>query len=643
MEGCVMGTLLLALLLLAAQRLSCLRTPTSNSALPGPLTPHNNLSTPWADNLTNIPWANVYPRPTLQRDIWMNLNGPWAFSLTDFENLPGFTDSILVPFCAESMLSGLETDVNYNDRMWYRRVFTVPASWTGRVILNFEAVDYETFVFINNAFIGSHKGGFDRFSFDITNYLSGLKDIIVLKINDPTHINAIANGKQMRYEHLPGDIFYTPVSGVWQTVWLEPVPATYIESLKITPSVDSSSVTFDVKLNGTATKKGVTTVYQVTIKVKTGGSEVGRVTISDVTQSGSGSAILTLNNPRLWSPKDPFLYDVEATLDSGDRVTSYFGMRKIGLETVNGFQRFFLNNQELPFQIGPLDQGFWPDGIYTPPSLEAVEWDLNAIKNLGFNMVRKHIKVEPEVWYHTADKLGLLVWQDFPSILNNKIQTHEENKLQFLVEIQEWMNQMYNHPSIILWVVFNEAWGQHDTESVTTFAQSRDKTRIFTDASGWVHHNAGQVLDIHCYPGPICGSAATPETNRALVLGEFWGRKITIEGHKWFPQRESKGETEEEYIAHYNAAVTQLLQMEKGGYSAAVVTQTTDVEGELNGFYTYDRKVAKVNLTRIADLNSLLTTDKTTRLLDINKQQQQRQANNNQWNWFQANQVPAVP
>ncbi|XP_023334095.1 uncharacterized protein LOC111705694 isoform X2 [Eurytemora carolleeae] len=572
--------------------------------------PHNKLYTPWGENLTGTPWAE-YPRPTLVRTDWMNLNGPWDISITDFENLPSFTDSILVPFCVESILGGLEKVATYENNIWYRKILKIPISWKERVLVHFEAVDHETYVFINNQFIGSHKGGYDRFSFDITEFLNRKEDILVLKIYDPTHVHPIPQGKQMQSDHVPGEIFYTPVSGVWKTVWLEPVPATSITGLKITPDVDNSLVSVQVSLSGN-------TQSEVTVIVIENGTSVAE---SRFNQTSNYNGTIKIPNPKLWNPQNPFLYDLNVTLASGDSVSSYFGLRKIELRTVGNFKRFFLNNQELGFQLGPLDQGYWPDGLYTPPSFEAMKWDLIATKQLGYNMIRKHIKVEPELWYYLTDKLGLLVWQDFPSILSSKVLADKEAQANFLVEIKSWVNQMFNHPSIILWVVFNEAWGQHNTEDVTAYAKSLDSTRIITDASGWVDHKVGDVLDIHCYPGPICGSPIKPDPERALVLGEFWGRKRVIPGHNWFLET-GDGLNEEDFLVRYESAIDILIELEQLGYSAAVITQTTDVEGELNGFFTYDRKVAKAPVSEIKTLTNLILKPDNNKKRNVKIKQQ---------------------
>jgi len=563
--------------------------------------------TRWAEDVDPDGPHPLYPRPIMEREEWTSLNGLWDFTIvSQHEEIPSqFSEQILVPFCVESALSGVMRRVEADQVMVYQRSFQMNKSWKNkRIKLVFEAVDYEANVFINNVEVGSHKGGYDAFSFDITEHMNNQDEQVVrVLVKDPTEKQAIPVGKQWNGPARDMQfIFYTPTSGIWQTVWLEPVEEEAVESIEMVPDVDRGSLR--LRVNTTKREEG-----EMVVSVMEDGQEVVKKTISANTHVD----IQLGKEFKTWSPQSPFLYDLKLRLNSGDEVTSYFGMRKIEMKKVDNFQRIFLNNELLPFQLGPLDQGYWPDGILTPPTEDALKWDLEQTKRLGFNMVRKHIKIESARWYYWADKMGLLVWQDFPCISDKQnpgdLPEAQEN---FEREYTAWIEQHWNHPSIILWVVFNEAWGQFDTVEVTLAVMKKDPTRLVTCASGWDDFPVGHIADAHVYPGPSNnGSKYAPaDTNRAAVVGELWGQSKIPWGHCWFgdkaAEKDPRGgfKTEEEFLAHYDAAIVELMQLKDShGYTAAVFTQTTDVEAEFNGYFSYDRQVQKVSLQALAGLH----------------------------------------
>ncbi|MES2733799.1 MAG: PA14 domain-containing protein [Bacteroidota bacterium] len=549
------------------------------------------LMTPFSSNLDTNNVLGEYPRPQLTRTAWMNLNGVWQYqpgvSATDAFPTGKLASKILVPFPVESAVSGV---MEHHDRLWYKRKFTLPAGWAGKkILLHFGAVDWETQVFINGQSIGNHNGGYDAFSFDITSFLTAGEQELTVRVFDPTTDGGQPVGKQNLN---PGGIVYTPSSGIWQTVWLEPVAPTNIDQLKITPDIDKNQVTVNVKTLGASAG------MQVKIIVKEGATQVAQLT-----GAPNSNLVLTINNPKLWSPDSPFLYDLVVTLTNStstvDEVGSYFGMRKISLGTARNAKRMLLNNK-FTFQFGPLDQGFWPDGLYTAPSDEALKWDIVKMKEMGFNMVRKHIKVEPARWYYWCDKLGLVVWQDMPNSGGENGNKTAEQKANFEDEMRRMIDTHYNYPSIVLWVVFNEAWAQYETERVTQLAMSYDQTRLFTPGSGWWDAEVGHIKDSHSYPSP-----SKPEsTTRAVVNGEFGGVGYLVEGHIWSPdvfqyQSVSSAQELEDVFTGFCSQIETFIQE---GLSAVVYTELTDVEFEINGFITYDRKVVKLpaaNLKKI--------------------------------------------
>jgi len=544
-----------------------------------------------------------YPRPGLRRDAWMNLNGLWEFAVAKDGDSPPIgmrlPERILVPFPVESALSGQGKRA---ERVWYRRTFETPRGWAGkRVLLHFGAVDWETTVWVNGTEIGRHRGGYDAFTFDLTGALreDGAQELVV-GVWDPTDAGHQARGKQVSK---PRGIWYTPTTGIWQTVWLEPVPAASIERLRIVPDVDRSAVR--VRAEGRGTNKDHTVVVEVPAD-----TDSGREAAAGSGRIGEEIEI-PIRSPEPWSPGSPHLYPLVVSLRDGrtetDRVVSYFGLRKIEVgKDVDGITRILLNGKPL-FQLGPLDQGFWPDGLYTAPGEAALRRDIVVMKHLGFNMVRKHVKIEPERWYYLCDLTGLLVWQDMPSgdaftpRGKKEIERSPESARQFEAELRQLVEQHFNHPSIVMWIVFNEGWGQYDTKRLAAWVKELDPTRLVSGASGW-HDFAGvgDVHDIHAYPGP---AAPRPESARAAVLGEFGGLGLPIPGHTWQDEK-NWGYRNLKSGEALNEGYLRLLEnlrflIARPGLSAAVYTQLTDVETEVNGLMTYDRAKVKVDPERL--------------------------------------------
>jgi hypothetical protein len=577
-----------------------------------------SLTTRWAKDVKPDKVHPEYPRPQMERKEWQNLNGLWSYSILpkDAPQPPFWDGQILVPFPVESALSGVMKRVSETQRLWYRRTFTVPRKWDGqRLLLHFGAVDWETTVWINGREVGSHRGGYDAFSFDITEALKpGGEQEIAIAVWDPTDAGTQPRGKQIRNPH---GIWYVPTSGIWQTVWLEPVHPSHIRKLRITPDVDASSVTVQANAISTGSKPSFK------VEVLEGRRVVQQATLEQMISTRSlppqlaPSLKLAVPRAKLWSPDSPHLYGLRVTLfEDGkkvDELESYFGMRKIAVtKDADGINRLFLNNQPL-FQFGPLDQGFWPDGLYTAPTDEALRYDIEITKQLGFNMARKHVKVEPDRWYYWADKLGLLVWQDMPSgdkyISGTQpdITRTPESGRQYETELKAMVDGFYNHPSIVMWVPFNEGWGQWDTCRIVDLVKSWDPTRLVNNTSGWTDRGCGDVNDIHKYPGP---GAPPLEEKRAGVLGEYGGLGLPVKGHTWQDEKNwgyrsftNSASLTAAYLA-LNAKLHPLTG--KAGLAAAVYTQTTDVEVEVNGLLTYDRAVIKMPLKEIAASNRRL-------------------------------------
>ncbi|MBU1338823.1 MAG: chitobiase/beta-hexosaminidase C-terminal domain-containing protein [Acidobacteria bacterium] len=535
-----------------------------------------------------------YPRPQMVRPDWLNLNGLWEFAVTAKEapQPEAFDRTILVPFPVESSLSGVSLRIDENQSLWYRRALRIPARWRGqRILLHFGAVDWETTVFCDGRELGTHRGGYDGFSFDVTESVSdGKTHELIVRVWDPSDSGGQPVGKQRKN---PRGIFYTPSSGIWQTVWCEPVADIHIQDYKLSTDIESGVVTIETYVVGSTEN----------LQIRGQALRDGLV-VAEATAFVSASLSLPIPEARLWSPDDPFLYSLKLTLlddDGGaiDAVDGYFGIRKIAVgKDGKGITRLLLNNRFL-FQLGPLDQGFWPEGLHTPPSDDALRFDVQVMKDMGFNMVRKHVKIEPARWYTWCDRIGLLVWQDMPSAGNRT----DEDKAQFETELAALINGHFNHPSIIVWVPFNEGWGQYETERITDKVKALDPTRLVNSASGWFDRGVGDMHDIHSYPDP---RAPEHEENRAIVLGEFGGLGFNVPGHTW--QSEGWGYDllldPESLIRRYENLYHQLFPLiEQPGLSAAVYTQITDIETENNGLLTYDRRINKMGGNQVALAN----------------------------------------
>ncbi|MET9930898.1 MULTISPECIES: AbfB domain-containing protein [unclassified Streptomyces] len=567
------------------------------------------LTTPWTSQVSTTSPLPEYPRPQMTRPDWQSLNGEWEF-LNPPADASGNVDRnaapplgqtlperILVPYPVESALSGIMRNDN-RDLMFYKRSFTVPRNWSGRrVQLHFGAVDHEATVWVNGTRVTSHKGGYDRFEVDITPQLRAGSNELVVRVYDPTDGRGEKQpvGKQTNN---PGGIFYTPTSGIWQTVWLEPTPVSSIHSVDIRPDLATDTARVRVFTRGDV---GGHTVLAEALN----GTQVVGTTTGGFTEFS-----VPVPNARRWSPDDPFLYDLKVTLlgASGaavDTVTSYFGMREIGKKLVNGVMRPTLNG-EFVFQIGTLDQGFWPDGLYTAPTDAALASDLQKHKDLGFNMVRKHIKVEPARWYYHADRLGLLVWQDIPSTQAFDADRTPAQIARFETEAREIVDEHRFSPAVVAYVPFNEGWGEwnlDDTRRVTTDLENYDPGRLMNAHSGYNccaskgDPGTGDIIDWHVYTGP---DAPRPSATRVSVLGEFGGIGLRTPGHEYSPNGQFFAYEQVSSAAQLNDRYTGMVRdvqslMTTKGVSAHVYTEITDVEGEYNGLLTYDRRVQKVD------------------------------------------------
>jgi concanavalin A-like lectin/glucanase superfamily protein/glycosyl hydrolase family 2 len=560
------------------------------------------LTTPWTNQVGPHNALPDYPRPQLTRPRWQNLNGVWQFASATAGETPPFgqdlAERILVPYPVESALSGI---MRHEQRMWYRRTFTVPASWQAgkqnRLLLHFGAVDYDTTVYVNGVEVAHHLGGYDAFTADITDALrgSGPQEIVV-GVYDPTDSGGQPIGKQ---RNNPGGIFYTATSGIWQTVWLEPVPPAHVDSLDMTPDLAASALRLTVNASGADGDTVVATAYD-------GNKRVGSVT-------GAPNAPLSLPVPdaKLWSPDHPFLYRLTVRVAAGaktvDQVGSYFGMRSIGMaKGADGRPRLLLNGKPI-FAMANLDQGFWPDGIYTAPTDDALKFDLEQDKALGFNAVRKHIKVEPARWYYWADKLGLLVWQDMPAM--NIAPPTAGAQAEFTSELHTMVEQHISDPSIIGWIPFNEGWGEFDPAGVAAEVKSWDPSRLVDADSGvnccdsFPDNGEGDVYDNHTYVGP-----GTPpsQASRISIDGEYGGLGLEVAGHLWPgpPQAYEMEPDSATLTKRYVDLGHRLLQVQNAcGISGGIYTQITDVENEVNGLFTYDRKVEKIDGPQIRDVN----------------------------------------
>lgn len=592
-----------------------------------PATPR--LITQWGQAVTPANVWQQYPRPQLVRDKWQNLNGLWNYSILQKGAVKPcrYDGKILVPFGVESALSGVGKPLLPGQELWYNRSFSIPETWKGKdVLLHFDAVDWETRVWVNGKPAGSHKGGSDPFCFNITSYLKskGAQELVVA-VWDPTDTEMQARGKQALN---PKGIWYTAVSGIWQTVWLEPVSKAHIEDVYTVPDIDNSKVRFNIK------GKDLTALYQMNLVIK----DKGRV-IKDTTVPFQGTLALTIPEAKLWTPESPQLYHTDITVKKNGKITdqfsTYFAMRKIGLmKDENGYMRLALNNKPV-FHLGTLDQGWWPDGLLTPPSEEAMMYDMVKLREMGFNTIRKHIKVEPSRYYYMADSIGLLLWQDMPSGFlwpNHPSHVKHEDKedwvrpaasaVQFEKEWKAIMDHLRFFPSIVMWVPFNEGWGQYDTRRITAWTRNYDPSRLVNSPSGWTDRGVGDVLDVHQYPGPGMGVAELNK-GRAMVLGEFGGLGLVVKDHIWNPDNRNWGyktyTQDSVLVREYTELMHNLALMVKRGLSAAIYTQTTDVEGEVNGLITYDRKVVKIPEDLLRHLHRPVYDEPGGRIFFINQ------------------------
>ena len=570
----------------------------------------DKIKTPWAEKVDPANVLPEYPRPQMVRSQWVNLNGLWDYAIKPVGAMEPKTmdGKILVPFAVESSLSGVQKGLTEKDELWYRRTFSVPAAWKGsNVLLNFGAVDWKADVFVNDILAGSHTGGFTPFSLDITPYLKAKgEQKLVVRVFDGTDKGYQPRGKQVLN---PNGIWYTPVSGIWQTVWIEPVAKSHISGIKAIPNLDQKNIAV------TVAAENCTTGDLVEVKILDKGKLV-----ASATGLPGNPLRLGIAEPKLWSPDSPFLYDMEVSLRQGektvDKVDSYTAMRKIGTKRdKGGILRMTLNDKPL-FHFGPLDQGWWPDGLYTAPTDEALVYDLKKIKDFGYNMVRKHVKVEPARWYTYCDQLGLIVWQDMPNGGRGPAewQMHKyydgadairsaASEANYRKEWKEIIDYLYSYPSIGVWVPFNEAWGQFKTPEITKWTKEYDPSRLVNPASGGNHYTCGDILDLHNYPGP---NLYLYDPIRATVLGEYGGIGMALKGHLWLADKNwgyVKFNTPEEVTNESIKYADHLLELIEKGFSAAVYTQITDVEEEVNGLVTYDRKVIKVDEPKIKAIN----------------------------------------
>ncbi|HEV8083498.1 MAG TPA: glycoside hydrolase family 2 TIM barrel-domain containing protein, partial [Chitinophagaceae bacterium] len=575
------------------------------------------ITSPWADSVNSSNVLPNYPRPQMQRNDWQNLNGLWQYAIlaaSNDQSIPTvFRGNILVPFAIESALSGVGKTVGKDSVLWYQTTIKVSSKIKNKkILLHFGAVDWRSEIYINGSKVGMHEGGYDPFTIDITGALKkGSKQSLSIRVWDPTNDGPQPHGKQVVK---PEGIWYTPVTGIWQTVWLETVPDTYIAYTKQTPDLDNKTL----KVNTSV--QNLQSGDEINVSAWKGNEKIAEKKSVDTSVS------LTIPDPEAWSPSHPFLYDLKLTvMRKGkivDEVKSYFAMRKISIApNKNGIQKMMLNNAFL-FEFGPLDQGWWPDGLYTAPTDAALKFDIEKTKEMGFNMIRKHIKVEPARWYYYCDMLGMMVWQDMPS---GDLGNHWEPRPGVLGRAtdrertpesegyyrKEWnaiIDALYNYPSIVVWVPFNEAWGQFKTEEITKWTMQKDPSRLVNSASGGNYYDVGHIVDLHNYPDPAMPRPEIFGTKKALVLGEFGGLGLPLEGHTW--QEKNWGyqsfKSNDSLFIRYNTLIDKLEELVQKGLSAAVYTQTTDVEGEVNGFMTYDRKVMKMPLDKLKQANEKL-------------------------------------
>ena len=576
----------------------------------------DRIMTEWGENLDPSNVHQEYPRPQMVREDWINLNGMWNYAVTsaDVQDSECADGKILVPFSIESALSGVGRRVTGEDALWYEREIVVPARWKGkRVMLNFGAVDWHAQVYVDGEFAGEHKGGYAPFTFDITDLLKkGRKHSLKVKVLDATDKSWQPRGKQILE---PYGVWYTAVTGIWQTVWMEAVPASHVKSYLATSDIDNGKLAVNVE---TLMQEG----------------EVCKVVLSDagdvVAVAEGCDVVLEVPQMKLWTPDAPHLYDLEISIlrdgKDVDAVKGYTAMRKISYgKDHTGHHRIFLNNEPV-FQFGTLDQGWWPDGLYTAPCDEALAFDIIKTKEMGFNMIRKHVKVEPARWYWHCDRLGMMVWQDMPNTYENtgkpwnyhefdKVDDSifpEEGKINYYNEWSEIIKANRVFPCICVWVPFNEAWGQFDTEAVAAFTRTLDDTRLIDYASGGNFYTdcCGEIHDIHNYPEPIM---YLYDPARINVLGEYGGLGMPVKGHLWQDSDNwgyAQYKTADEVLKTYETYAVKLSYLIDYGFSAAIYTQITDVEGEVNGLMTYDRKIVKLDVDRLREINKKVIANK---------------------------------
>lgn len=576
----------------------------------------------WTDQVNCDCPLPEYPRPQLVRDPWLNLNGAFEYAIASREQkwVEDFDGEILVPFAVESLISGVEKPLRPSDRLWYRKKFTIPTAFQGKnILLHFGAVDWQCRVYINHALVGTHSGGYCAFSFDITEYLQDGENELVVCVYDPTDAGWQQRGKQVNETH---GFWYTATSGIWQTVWLEAVSDLYVQKLRFLPNIDKEYVSLKTDLN-----KETDALLKATV------SFAGETVLEGEI---STDAQIPIKNAKLWSPEEPNLYDIrlEVLKDGAvtDTVTSYFGMRKFEVaKDTNGIPRLFLNNHPY-FQKGLLDQGYWPDSGMTPPTDEAMIFDISEMKRLGFNMLRKHIKIEPLRWYYHCDRLGMIVWQDMMSggqyigdfyagvlpnigilhVKDDKYETFsrgdEKWRADFERELSEMIDLLYNTVSLYCWVPFNEAWGQFDALRICDYVRSLDTSRVIDHASGWYDQGGGDIQSMHKYILPI---RMRKLDKRAFVITEFGGYSQKVSGHMWNPAKafgylmfKDKSSLTR---AYEKLMKKQVLPLIPKGLSGTIYTQLSDVENEVNGMYTYDRALLKLDEQTVIDINRQLT------------------------------------
>lgn len=577
----------------------------------------SELITQWGAEVTPENAWTEYPRPQLKRTQWKNLNGQWDYAITDIDDKQTpkqWSGKILVPFCLESKLGGVNRLLLETEALWYHRTFDASPTADERTVLNFEAVDYACEVFVNDKSVGRHRGGNTPFSFDVTSTVKPGTNSLVVRVEDATEKYQL-RGKQVINAN---GIWYTQVSGIWQTVWLETVPKSFIDDLHINTDAKQGSIEIATDLN--APVAGA----KLRVVVKDGTKQVAEAT------SNGPKATVKVPGAKLWSPTTPHLYDLEISLldASGkvlDRVDSYAGIRTVGKRAdADGHLRFTLND-EFIFHWGPLDQGWWPDGLLTPPSDEAMLFDIEYLRAAGFNMIRKHIKVEPRRYYYHCDRLGMLMWQDQVSAGHGPRWTRlapnpedakwpEAEHQQFMLELERMIDNLENHPCIVVWVPYNEAWGQHNTMEVGKWTVERDPSRLVNIASGGNFWPVGDVVDHHEYPHPAYPFNEQRDKGFIKVMGEFGGHGYPLPGHMWKTDSRIWGygglpKSEAEYRERYATSIDKLNELRHKGIAAGVYTQTTDVEIEINGLISYDRKVIKIPAKELATMHTVLYKD----------------------------------